>query len=261
MVTVGIIGGGNMGEAIISGATKNFTVKVSEKERKRQRYLQRIYGVAVESIENVVETCDVIILAIKPQDMEKVLKQVRTAVDERKIIVSIAAGITTKYIEKCLGPGARVVRSMPNMPAMIGQGVSALCKGKYAKNKDVELTSTILKGLGDTIVVPETLIDSITAVSGSGPAYVFLFIEQMTKSAISLGLKPKMAKQLVLSTFGGSIDLLRKRNADPATLRAKVTSKGGTTQAALDVFKKKGFDRIFSEAMKAAKNRAKALAK
>jgi pyrroline-5-carboxylate reductase len=256
---IGIIGGGNMGEALIKGLYARHCVHVCETDVLRVRYLKKKYRGIVLGDLKVVEEASVIILAIKPQDMEILLKQVPVGKD--KLFISIAAGLTTKFFEKHLDGKARVVRAMPNMPALIGEGITAISTGRYATILDLMTAQRILQTIGQTVIVKESMIDAVTAVSGSGPAYVFLFVEQWMAAAISLGFDQEEAKQLVYKTLLGSAHLLEKSEFDAATLRAKVTSKGGTTEAALNVFFTCNYDRIMEHALTAAKKRAKELAK
>lgn len=256
---IGIIGGGNMGEALIKGLYSKYSVHVCETNIDRVKYLRKKYPGIVLGDLKVVEAVSVIILAIKPQDMEGLLKQI--PVGKNKLFISIAAGLTTKFFEKHLGGQVRVIRAMPNMPALIGEGITGICAGKFAQSTDLKLAQSILDAIGQTLVVKETMMDAITAVSGSGPAYVFLFVEQWINAAEKLGFEQSQAKQLVYKTLLGSAHLLEQSQYSAAELRVKVTSKGGTTQAALDVFTKRKFDQLMKEALVAAKKRAKELAK
>lgn len=261
MKTIGIIGGGNMGAAILSGVYKSYKASVCEKDKKRGRLLKRRFGVAHLNLDLCVRQSEIVILAVKPQDAEGVLAAVQKLWGRDKLMISIAAGLTTAYLEKKLGDRARVVRVMPNMPAMIGEGISAVAKGKFAKTADVRLTREIFSCVGKTMIIDEKKMDAVTAVSGSGPAYVFLFVECLMKAARSLGLPDYMAKELIESTLVGSAHLLVKQKDEAATLRARVTSKGGTTQAAVDVFMKNRIERIYQDALKAAAHRARELAR
>ncbi|MBF0331308.1 MAG: pyrroline-5-carboxylate reductase [Candidatus Omnitrophica bacterium] len=253
------IGCGNMGEAILAGIHLKHTCYVCEPRLERQVELKKKYKVAFGMIVDAVKAADVIVLAVKPQDLPDVLAELRTFSLAKKLIISIAAGVTTKSIEKKLGQGVRVVRVMPNLPAMVGQGVSGVCRGAKATPKDVTLTQSIFNASGTTVVVPEKMINAVTAVSGSGPAYVFLFVECWIKAARKLGFSEKEAVALVYQTLVGSTQMLLKGEASPDVLRARVTSKGGTTQAAMDVFMTKGMDAMFEAALKAARDRAKEL--
>ncbi len=261
MTTIGIIGGGNMGEAILQRIRKNYKVLVSEKDPARQQYLQKTYKLKPCSVKELVEQSQVVIIAVKPQDVEEALQEMFFLVDKTKLVVSIAAGITSGFLEKSLPEKTRVVRTMPNMPAMIGEGMTALAAGRFAKRGDLDAAMKIFQHVGETVVVPEDLIDAVTAVSGSGPAYVYLFMESLISGAKKLGLDENLARQLVRKTFLGGVLLLDRKKEEPGALRAKVTSKGGTTQAATDVFIKYKLDDIIAEALQAARKRAEELSK
>jgi len=261
MKMIGVIGAGNMGSAIISGVQGKYKVLISEKEPAKAALLKRRFKIANVDLAQLIAKADLLILAVKPQDCEDVLAALKAGWTKDKVLISIAAGLTTQYLEKRLGPGARVVRTMPNMPAMIGQGVTAICKGRHARPADVRTAENIFNCVGKTAVVAEKLMDAVTATSGSGPAYVFLFAECMIQAASKLGLSKTSSQQLVLDTLKGSVALLEKSDEEPAVLRQKVTSKGGTTQAALDVFFNRQIEQIFEQALVAAKRRAGELAK
>lgn len=233
---IGIIGGGNMGEALIKGLYAKHCVHVCETNALRVKYLKEKYRGIVLGDLKVVEAAAVIILAVKPQDMGSLLKQI--PVGKNKLFISIAAGLTTKFFEKHLGGKVRVVRAMPNMPALIGEGITGIAAGLHAKSPDLKLAQCLLGTIGATVIINESMIDALTAVSGSGPAYVFLFVEQWINAAMKLGFNKIQARQLVYKTLLGSAHLLEQSQFDAAQLRAKVTSKGGTTQAAMDVFQK-----------------------
>ena len=260
---IGIIGGGNMGEAIIKGLAGQRRIAgagilVCEADTQRTKYLKMKYDISVVDLNTIIAQSSIIVFAIKPQDMENVLSQIK---ENNILFISIAAGLTTGFFEKKLGGKARVVRAMPNMPALIGEGITAISAGRYATTTDVKAAQKILQTIGQTVIVKESMIDAVTAVSGSGPAYVFLFVEHWIATAKTLGFSQEEAKQLVYKTLLGSAHLLEKSEFDAATLRAKVTSKGGTTQAAMDVFSKGGFDQLIYKALSAAKKRSKELAK
>ncbi len=261
MNKVGIIGGGNMGAALIKGVSQGYTVSVAEKDQRRASFLRRRYGVATLPLHALIQKARTLLLAVKPQDMDETLGDLAPLLGPDHLVVSIAAGITTAYIEKRIGKKVRVVRAMPNLPLQIGEGITALCKGRYAKDADRDHAAKIFSHVGGTVCVREAEMDAVTAVSGSGPAYVFFFTESLIKAARSLGLNDKLSAALVHQTLAGSVALLGKSKEGPAELRARVTSKGGTTQAALNVFAKRGLDKIFKEALKAAKSRSRELAK
>ena len=262
---IGIIGCGNMGEAILSRLSnvleKSVSIMVSEFDAQRRDYIQSKYKIIVEVDNNeVVKFADVIILAVKPKDFEGLLKnEVCCGVSESKLLISIAAGITTKYVEKTVGKDIHVIRAMPNMGAIIGRSITSISAGISATGDDMKLAKEIFMTIGDVVEIDEGFVDSVTAVSGSGPAYFFYMTEALIEAARATGLKEDIARQIVLKTAFGSATLLETLNEDPALLRAKVTSKGGTTEAAIKVFESKKFKSIIKDAVKAAKERSKEL--
>ena len=264
---VGIIGCGNMGEALFSGLSKvmekSVSIMVSELDAARRSAIQDKHKIIVEIDNNyLVKYSDVIILAVKPQDLENVLRQeVCCGVSEKKLLISIAAGVTTKYIESVVGASVPVIRAMPNMPAVIGEAVTAISAGSRAAKKDMDLAREIFSTIGDVVEVDEKLMDAVTAISGSGPAYFFYLIEALAGAAVKLGLDEKTAEELAIKTAIGSSELLDKLNEHPGLLRKKVTSKGGTTEAALKVFDDKGLKKIIEDAAEAACKRSKELSK
>lgn len=259
--TVGIIGAGNMGSAIISGIYRRYEVFVCEKDKRRVTELKRSYKINPVTLKTLMEKSEIVILAIKPQQFDDMLAEIRRHVKKHHLVISIAAGITTAYIEKKLGAGIKVVRAMPNLPAQIKEGITGIAKGKVASNENVAEAEDILHQIGDTVIVDEKDIDALTAVSGSGPAYVFLFVESFLKSAKALGFDDVLSNQLVMETIKGSLKLLETTKNDPEELRKRVTSKGGTTAAALEVFHSNKFQQTFKEALKAAETKAKQLSK
>ena len=258
MKTIAIIGGGNMGEALIKGLTGH-RLCVVEANPSRAAYIKRTYNVTLTGIGDVVAQAEIVMFAVKPQDMGSALREVGEA--GRRLYISIAAGLTTRFFEKGLGGKARVVRCMPNMPGLIGEGITGICKGQYATAADLRTADGVLQSIGQTIVVKESLMDAVTAVSGSGPAYVFLFVEQWMAAARAMGFSEQQAQTLVYKTLLGSAKLLQGSRLSAAELRAKVTSKGGTTQVAMDVFARRKFDQLMKEALIAACKRSKELAR
>lgn len=262
---IGIIGCGNMGEAILSRLAnileKSTSIMVSELDAERRDYIQKKYKIIVEIDNNaVVKFADVIILAVKPKDFDKILKEeVCCGASKDKLLISIAAGITTKYIESIVGKNIPVIRVMPNMPAIIGEAISCIAPGSAATQDNVKLTKEIFSAVGDVVEIDEKHIDAVTAISGSGPAYFFYLIEALIEAAEKLGLDKKTASRLVLKTAVGSTKLLEALKEEPQELRKKVTSKGGTTEAALKVFEKKIIKSIIHNAVKAAHKRSKEL--
>jgi pyrroline-5-carboxylate reductase len=267
--TIGFIGAGNMAEALIKGVinAKLYTpenVFISDIRADRLKFLSETYGVsACEENGELTAKVQTVILSIKPQKMTDALESIKDAIGSEKLVISIAAGIKVANITAVLGDVA-IVRVMPNTPALIGQGAGALFGNERAKpmlNKAVEILSAVGKAV---IVDDEDLIDAVTALSGSGPAYYFLLMEEMIKTGIRLGLPDDVAKDLVLQTAKGA-GLLAveadKNGENPAVLRQKVTSPGGTTEAALGVFKEGKISELISAAINQAYERSKELSK
>ena len=259
--TIGIVGGGNMGSAILAGIGRKFTVRVCEQDAKRAGALKRRFGVEAADLRTVAVKSRVIILAVKPQNFEDVLGGLRYYVRQNQLIISIAAGMTCRYIEGRLGKKTRVVRTMPNLPAQVGEAVTGICRGKFATAADIKTAQQIFNCIGKTVVVDERFMDAITAVSGSGPGYIFYFAECLEKAARSLGLNPLSARALVAQTLKGSVRLFEQSGEAVDVLRARVTSKGGTTQAAFAVFEKHKMGKIVQQALASARKRAKELSK
>ncbi len=265
---IGIIGYGNMGSAIAQQLKNNYDVLVFDKDKAK---INNPLGLtALGSITELTEKSGVIILAVKPQDFADILSEIGDS-GKNKLFVSIAAGISTAYIEKKLGP-VRVIRAMPNMPAKIGEGMSCLAQGKFASLDDLDLAENLFDYLGETLVIEESMMNQATAVSGSGPAYVcnFLeserldpksipaekknsFLEDFQKAAQDAGFAVEDAKFLVNTTFNGTISFLKRESLSPSELRKQVTSKAGTTEAALEILSRGG---RLSEAVKRATERA-----
>jgi len=256
-----------MGEALLARLStmveKSASLMVSEADAARRDYIQTKYKMIVGIDNNaVVKFADVIIMAVKPQDFDSVLRQeVCCGISTEKLLISIAAGITTKYIEKTVGSDMPVVRAMPNMGALVGESITSISKGSSATSYDMDTAREIFSSIGDVVEVDEKLVDAVTAISGSGPAYFFYLIEALIEAAVELGLEPEAAKRLVVKTAVGSARLLETLKEDPENLREKVTSKGGTTEAALKIFEKKAVKRIIKDAVKAAHRRSKELSK
>lgn len=264
---IGIIGCGNMGEALLGRLSetmeKSTMLMVSESDLTRRDYIRKKYRIIVETDNNLVmKYSDIIILAVKPKDFESLLNgEVAIGASSKKLIISIAAGITTKYIESAIGEDVPVVRVMPNMPAVIGEAVSAICPGRSAGKKDIASAEEIFSMIGSVVEVEEKLMDAVTAISGTGPAYFFALMEELVRDAVALGIDRKTAKTLVVKTALGSAKLIDSMDADPKDMRDKVTSKGGTTEAAFKVFRAKKTGSAIKAAVKAAAVQSKKLSK
>jgi pyrroline-5-carboxylate reductase len=260
-VKIGFIGAGNMAEALVAGIIKSgvsaSSVTMSDINTGRLDYMAGKYGVA-KAADNaaVMGSSGVVFLCVKPFQIDDVMKESAGMLSSVKILVSIAAGIKTSRIEKYSGK-TPLIRVMPNTPALIGEGAFAICCGKFASIDDLELAGQLLSSCGIAVNVAEELMDAVTAVSGSGPAYVFYFAEIMRQAAEKAGLDKATAKLLVNRTMLGSARMLEMTGDEPQALRARVTSKGGTTSAALDVLKNEKFSEIFEAAIFAALKRSK----
>lgn len=255
---IGIIGAGNMGSAIALGI-KGKKLLISDVDRKKLHILQKkdkSISVARDNIDLVRRT-EVIIVAVKPQDIKKVLEEIKPHLKD-KLIISIAAGVTTLFIEKTLAR-ARVIRVMPNMPSIVGKGISALTRGRFAGSKDLKVARNIFLNLGEVLEVREALMDVVTAVSGSGPAYYFLFTYLLQKAGEANGLRRDLAARLARATFIGAAEVVKHSDLSMDDFIKKVASKGGTTEAALEIFSKKDLQGIIGKAVKAALNRSKNL--
>jgi pyrroline-5-carboxylate reductase len=267
MAKIGFIGAGNMAEAIIKGVIdakiyKSKDIIISDVRAGRVKSVCKKYKVKSASDNcKLAKSVNILVLSVKPQNMQDVLKEIKKTIGKNLLIVSIAAGITTKRIQKVLG-NIPVVRVMPNTPALIGQGAAAIYATKNAKAK-VKSILRIFSAVGLAVEVSdEKLIDAVTAVSGSGPAYFFLLMEAMIKTAQKLGLKKELAEILVLQTAKGAGLLAAEafvNGQTPDILRKNVTSPGGTTEAAMKVFAKRNFEKMILIALWAAANRSKQL--
>jgi pyrroline-5-carboxylate reductase len=267
--TIGFVGSGNMAEALIKGITtagvyKPENVFISDIRAERLKLLAEKYNVVpLENNAELAAKVDILVLSIKPQNMTDALESVKDAIGVDTLVISIAAGKKIANISAVLGDIA-IVRVMPNTPALISEGAGALFANPRAKPM-LEKAQAIFSSVGKAVVVEtEDLMDAVTAVSGSGPAYYFLLTEEMIKAAGQLGLSEDVAKALVLQTAKGAALLAVEadnRGESPAQLRQKVTSPGGTTEAALKVFAEGGFGPLVAEAIKKARDRSQELSK
>ena len=266
MKRLGVIGCGNMGAALLRGIVGARVVPpervlCSDAAAARARALARSLKVrAARSNAELTRASDVIVLAVKPQQMAEVLAEIRPHLTHRPLLISIAAGIRSGWIERRTGGAAPVVRVMPNTPALVGAGISAVAPGRRATAGHLKTAERILGAVGEVIRVPERWMDAVTAVSGSGPAYFFHLMEQMARAGTELGLQPEVARRLVLATASGTA-ALAARGEDPAALRAQVTSKGGTTEAAFRVFDKARLGKTLRAGIFAAAKRSKELSR
>ena len=264
---LGFIGAGNMAWAIASGVVKAGLYAGSEviaadiAEQRRELFSRELAAAATEDNSRVAKESELIVLAIKPQQAKAVLEPLAGMVGSEQLVISIMAGVSTAGIEKMLGGQAVVVRVMPNLAISVGAGMTAVAAGSRAKRKHVETVCKLFDVCGATIVVEEEQMHAVTAVSGSGPAYFFYFVESLIEAGIEAGLRREQAELLAKQTSLGAAKTLVQRTEAPAELRRQVTSKGGTTAAALEVMQKANVSGIISRAVSAAAKRSGELGK
>jgi len=254
---IGFIGGGNMAEALIKGMTSQGMkdIFVSEPREERRLDLERSYGVKTTGSNGaVVAECDIVILAVKPQNIDSVLDEISDAVTDMNTVVSIAAGVTLSYLESKVKT-KKLIRVMPNTPALVQEGMSVISLCGCFHGKEVDIVKSMLLSIGKVLTLPEGLMNAVTALSGSGPAFVALFTEAMIASGEKMGLSRRDASELAVQTLLGTASLL-DTGMSPEKLRNMVTSPGGTTEAGLRVFVEKGLNVIVADALDAARKRA-----
>lgn len=265
--SIGFIGGGNMAASIIGGLIADGfpaeAIHVAEPNKDARSQLAARFGIHTEVDNTVVATqVDVLLLAVKPQVLRAVAEQLAASVqDKQSLIVSIAAGIRSSDLANWLGGDVAIVRSMPNTPALVQSGATGLFANSHVSSSQREQAESILRAVGITVWLnDEQQIDAVTALSGSGPAYIFNVIEVMEKAGIKLGLDAETARRLAVQTAFGASKLALESSDEPAMLREKVTSPGGTTERALGVLREGGLESLFMEALQAASDRAAELA-
>src|SRR5246127_1967573 len=285
MARSAIIGGGSIGEALLSGLLRpGRQVKdlvVVERVPERAKYLADTYSVLVTSVTDAVENATFVVVAVKPADVESVMGELARAAaaaesdSAEQVFVTVAAGITITYFESKLPAGTPVVRAMPNAAALVGAGVTALARGRFVTAPQLEEVSALFDAVGGVLTVPESQMDAVTALSGSGPAYFFLLVEALVDAGVAAGLSRQVATDLTAQTMAGSAAMLLERmdsgragegeapgtraDATAAQLRATITSPGGTTAAALRELERGGLRVAVDAAVQAAKRRSEQL--
>jgi len=285
MARIAIIGGGSIGEALLSGLLRaGRQVKdlvVAERMPERATYLADTYSVRLASVKDAVENATFVVVAVKPADVETVLGELARAAaaaetdTAEQVFVTVAAGITISHFESKLPAGTPVVRAMPNAAALVGAGVTALAKGRFVTEPQLEEVSALFDSVSGVLTVPESQMDAVTALSGSGPAYFFLMVEALVDAGVAAGLSRQVATDLTTQTLAGSAALLLERmdsdravegealgmraDATAAQLRATITSPGGTTAAALRELERGGLRVAVDAAVQAAKRRSEQL--
>lgn len=255
---VAIIGGGKIGEALLAGLiTAGKPVKnlvVAERNERRAAEIAEEYGVLVTDPRAAAETANVIVIAVKPDAVEGVLRDIARAEDDgdtERVTVTLVAGLPTSLYEAALPAGSPVIRVMPNTAMLVNESMCALSPGRYVNDEQIEKVSALLSTVGKVAVLPEKLMDAVTAISGSGPAYVFLMAEAMIDAGVGLGLTRGQASELAVQTIRGAGVLLSESGLSPVDLRAAVTSPGGTTAEAIREFEAHGFRHAFYQATRA----------
>jgi len=261
---VALLGVGKLGEALLTGLLRAgrpaTDIVVTTRRPERAEQLREQYGVTVATNAEVGALADVVVLAVKPQDMAALLAELAGTVPSERLVVSMAAGTTTATIEAALEPGTPVVRVMSNTPVLVDEAMSAISAGACAQEPHLALTEELLRPVGQTIRVPESQQDAVTALSGSGPAYFFYLVEAMTDAGILLGLPRQVAHDLIVQTALGSALMLRDSGEHPVRLREAVTSPAGTTISAIRVMEDHGVRAAMLSALEAARDRSRQLA-
>ncbi|MET4640226.1 pyrroline-5-carboxylate reductase [Mycetocola sp. 2940] len=270
--SIAILGTGSMGSAILSGllqpgVTVTGGIRVTNRTRAKAADLASLPGVTSLALEDqpdanrvAVTGARIVLVAVKPAMVPDLLREIADALDPRTIVVSVAAGVTVATFESLLPSTVSVLRSMPNTPSVVGRGVTGLSAGTRSSDEDLALARAVFETVGAVVEVPESQIDALGTISGSGPAYVFLLIEELTKTAVSKGFTPEQAAVLVHGTFRGASELLAASDKTPEQLRIQVTSPKGTTERAVAVLQKANLKAVFDEATDAALARSKELA-
>lgn len=261
---IGFVGGGNMAEALIkglfAGGVSAEKIMASEPSELRREHLKDVFGIQLaESNRQLVESCDIVVLSIKPQIVAEVLEEFSDIPMDDKLLISILAGVTTASIEKFFVSSPRVVRVMPNTPALVGEGASAICRGHNASQGDLQLVKKLLESVGIVQIIDERQMDAATGLSGSGPAYIYTVIEALADGGVREGLRRDIAHALAVQTVVGAALMVRETGEHPAILRDQVCSPGGTAIAGISTLEKNGLRTTLMEAVTASAGRSREL--
>jgi pyrroline-5-carboxylate reductase len=263
--TIGFIGAGNMAEALIGGLVRGNHVaagKIAASDPRKERLaeLRQQFGIDVTTVNReIVERSGLVVLSVKPQIMDKVLREVGEHVKAGTLVVSIAAGVDTATIEEAVPEGVHVVRAMPNTPALVGAGATAIAAGKHASEADLATAKALFDAVGITVELDETHLDAVTGLSGSGPAYIFLILEALADAGVKVGLSRRNAQRLAAQTVMGSAKMLLDTDEHPGRLKDMVTSPGGTAIAGLHTLEEGGLRTTLINAVETATRRSKEL--
>ena len=263
--TIAFLGAGNMAEALMKGLLRAHVATPEEiictdKRGERGPELTHKYGVRFEK-DNLaaVRAASIVVLSVKPQAMNRLLEEIKPGLDETKLVISIAAGVPIEAIERKVGHGVRIIRTMPNTPALVGAGATALAPGEHATEADLAQAKALFEAVGMAVVVEEPLLDAVTGLSGSGPAYIFLIIEALADGGVKAGLARDQAQELAAQTVLGSAKLLIETGEHPGRLKDQVTSPGGTAIAGLHTLEAGGLRTTLMNAVEAATLRSREL--
>jgi pyrroline-5-carboxylate reductase len=260
---IAILGAGKMGEALLSGLLRAgrppSSVTAVVRRQARAAELRDAYGISVVSAADAARSADVLVIAVKPQDMDPALAEISGLVGPGQLVISIAAGISAAHIEERLSARVPVVRVMPNTPALVDEAMSVISAGTFAAGEHLAVAAELFRAVGKVACVPEPQQDAATALSGSGPAYVYYLVESMVDAGILLGMPRKTALELVIQTVYGAATMLRESGEHPVILREAVTSPGGTTISAIRELENHGVRAAFLAAIEAARDRGREL--
>jgi pyrroline-5-carboxylate reductase len=263
--SIGFIGAGNMAEAMIRGLVKGghvaaHRITASAPRNERLAELVEAYGIAVTRDNGeVARSSTILVLSVKPQIMDKILREIGDQLRPGTLVISIAAGADTETIEEAVPEGVRVVRAMPNMPALVGAGATAISAGKHASDDDLAIARTVFDAVGITVQLDELHLDAVTGLSGSGPAYIFLILEALADAGVKVGLSRRNAQRLAAQTVMGSAKMLLDTDEHPGRLKDMVTSPGGTAIAGLHTLEEGGLRTTLINAVETATKRAREL--
>ncbi|MFO7151916.1 MAG: pyrroline-5-carboxylate reductase [Bacillota bacterium] len=264
MERIGFLGAGSMAEALLKGLISTGSVRpedvivTNRQNDQRLKYIKDTYGVRVtRDYSELVGESSVLMLLAKPKDIGELMKRIGEELREDQLLLSVAAGISTSFLERFSSRKIKVVRAMPNTSCQVGESATAIAAGRYAGEKELDTALRIFSSVGKVYVVEEKWLDAVTALSGSGPAYVYLMMEALTEAGVKAGLPAQLSHELAVQTVFGAAKMVLKTGEEPAALRKKVTSPGGTTMAGLEVLERMGFaDAVVQAVQRAARRSA-----
>lgn len=262
--TIGFVGAGNMAEAMIRGLLRGgdfatAQIAASGPREDRMRELRETYGIYATIDNRAAAASEIVVLSVKPQILSRVLDEVASTISPDALVISIAAGIPVAAIQSRLSPGTRVVRAMPNTPALVDAAATAIARGQFASESDLEDAKRIFDAIGTTVILDESQMDAVTGLSGSGPAYVFLILEALSDAGVKVGLSRRTAQLLAAQTVLGSAKLLLETGEHPGRLKDMVTSPGGTAITGLHTLENGGLRTTLMNAVEAATQRSREL--